>query len=210
MSKEFIKKAMIGFAVTVMSVCAALGLTGCGENKPDSPAESETPSQSTVSESSALEPITVFFPEEYTTFVPKAEGEKSISVRGLTGIKVEKNFTRVYDPVAFEGVDYAYGSTTLSGAGCGGSVEDLAAVYGITESNSLNNEGNIWAVLMLDDDGNITYLEKSKVYEAVRALAESNKKYADYMKMGNNLLTVCINTSDGVTVDSFEVVHYVF
>lgn len=209
------KKLFIGFKTlfSVILVIAILVVTvgcGAGEGSSTPKDDSGNSSANTSSVSSELLPIAVFFPESYTKFLPLKEGEQPISIKGLTGIEVFKNSTMHFDSSSYEGVEYDYGATTLSGVGVGSDIEAFCEVYGINESNSLNNEGNIWAVLLLDDNGNITYLEKDGVFEAVRALAESGKVYAEYKEFPFNILTVVINTKDNKTVDSFKIVHYVY
>lgn len=208
------KKLFSGFKTlfsVILVIAILVVMVGCGAGEGSStPKDNSGSSSNTSSVSSELSPIAVFFPESYTKFLPLKENEQPISIKGLTGIEVSKNHIMHFDSSSYEGVKYDYGATTLSGVGVGSDIDAFCEVYGINESNSLNNEGSIWAVLLLDDNGNITYLEKDGVFEAVRALAESGKVYAEYKEFPFNILTVVVNTKDNKTVDSFKIVHYVY
>lgn len=213
MIEKTLKRTVFGAALTVLAVCVCFAVSGCGKKEQaDAGNASETLSGALSDASGAsgdLEPVSVFFPESYTTFVPEHGDGENISAAKCVGIKVRDGVTAMYDPISLEGTSFDFGFTTLSGAGCGGGVSEFEAVYGMNDKNSFTTDGKIMAVLLLDGEGNVTYLDPARVYQTVETLAEGGRDYADYAKLGNNILTVTIYASGG-TVEGFEVIHYIF
>lgn len=212
--------------IKIVSLCLVilLGLIFVGCEK-DSNASSSAPSTSkTESTVSVLLPVKATFPKQYTLI--KSSDGTEYDVKGNTAFLVENGTARQYDPLSLEGLQLEGTFTIGSGLGIGSSCTDFMKEYGITRGyySSLDKDGKavdpavggdknftVTAILSFDEDTDkLSYVAGGKVLEHLEGLYQGGGEYLKGVNIGKDLLVVTINAKGDLTVDSFDITHYIF
>ncbi len=215
-------KRLVAIMSAFLLLCVA---SGCGGDEPEATSSNQESSVNSSVESQ-LQPITVFFPDEYIHVVAQNDGadKELINVKGNVAVDMKENSIRVYNPTTSGETSYNGKYKTKGGVGYGSTLKEISTVYGLNQSNTIfyNKEGAVTdyslqsksgyrimaAVIILNEDGSISYLEGEKIATAARSLNEQGIMYLQNADLGNDVLLVWATCDGGNKATELTLMHF--
>ena len=219
MKSSLLIKVVCGLvAVSMLSAMA-----GCKKTETESTASVPTESK-TESTASILVPVEATFDEKYTNLLPVKEGE-SINVKGNVAVKVEKGQTKQYDPNILEGITIDGEYTLSNGIGLGNTCAEFMEFFGITRGYYMtydkkgqavdveteSKESFTFVAILKFDEATkkMSYVPGGKVGEHVEGLYSASTSYLSNAGIGNDILLITLTVKGNLTVEKFDIAHYI-
>ncbi len=214
-----ILKCVLALTLAITVLC----LVGCKKDNEPQTSSSPTPSD-TSDTSSVLVPVKATFPEQYTLMTALGDGD-NINIKGNSALNVKSNAALRYDPISYEGIALNYSFKTSFDIGCGSKCTDFLNAYGVKTGyyTSYDLEGNavdittggkkvftVTAILSFDEnDNSITYLTGKQISDHSEGIVQSGFNYIKNANIGVDLLIITLTVNGDLTVDSFDIIHYI-
>ena len=196
MKRNLLKVTALIFAFVLLFTC----LTAC---KDDEPYGAYTESEKDA--------INAFFPESYMLYTD-ANGKNPITIERCTGVGVDSEGSRMFDPINRDGKSLEGTYINSKGLGIGSVAADFYGTYGISEDDFekvLEDETGILyvAIETVAPDNSISFVKKDNIYEVYASFYGDPYLYMNGDPVGNNILIVEWKTDFEGTVTAYTVSH---
>ncbi len=216
-NKYFIKFS----AYFCIAVCL-FGLTACKKNETETDSlPSNTESANT---SSVLLPVEATFDEKYTKMFPKGDGD-AINVKGNCAMNVLPRSAKMYDPTSFEALNLDTTYTFADGLGVGSTCAEFMEHFGIGRGYyvAVDSDGNavdiskkqdkkftFTAILKFDEaQRKMSYFSANMISSNAEGLLSAGTRYLMGVDIGKDLLVVTLSVKGDLTVEEFDIIHYI-
>lgn len=210
--------------MTVLLLCLVVGCGGGTDTNTNTSSQASSTDVSSVE--SQLQPITVFFPDEYIHVVAQSDSadKELIKVKGNVAVDIYETSISVYNPTTSGETTYNGKYKTKGGVGFGSTLKEVSTVYGLNQTNTVlldkkgitknysfdSNKGYtiMASVIILNEDETTSYIEGEKIIEVVSGLNQTGLGYLESANIGNDVLLVLAISENGSKATQLTLKHF--
>ncbi len=217
------KELLIKFASAICIMGVIFSFSGCQKDNTSSDVNTSYENQSEQT-SSVLLPVEATFDEKYTRMLPSGEGEE-MNIKGNLAITVTANSAKIYDPTSYESRELNTEYTLSNGVGVGDKCDDFINHFGIgrgyyvavdSQGNAVdiskksNKKFTFTAILKFDEaERKMSYFSASMIANHLEGMSNAGTQYITGADIGKDLLVVSLSVKGDLTVESFDIKHFI-